>query len=170
MQYSNKLSFKKRELSFKHLLIYLFKFINQWAPRNTYFRSPKGSQKIFLSSSLGWGYPFEIMFPEGHTKLAYFIKHVLTTYYVVKLQYILFGKVSYVSMPRTRMQAFCSDNVIMWKSTIGPVQLKVTRPISWQNMGLRFPTNTNRLKWGKTKRSANVFCIFNSNTEIVTGF
>ena len=105
---------------------YLFKFINQWAPRKVYFRSPKGSQKIFVGSSLGWGCPFEIIFPEGHTKLA-FIKHVLTTYYVVKLQLAKF----LMSQCQEGLQAFCSDNVIMWKSTIGPVQIKVTRPISW---------------------------------------
>ena len=73
IQYSNELTFKKREASFEHLLTYLINGL------------PKGSQKIFLGSSLGQVCPFEIIFPEGHTKLA-FIKHVLTTYCVVKLQ------------------------------------------------------------------------------------
>ena len=83
---------------------YLFKFIvYPWAPRKVYFRSPKGSQKIFLGSSLGWGCPFEIIFPVGHT-----------TYYVVKLQLAKF----LMSQCQEGLQAFCSDNVIMWKSTI----------------------------------------------------
>ena len=85
-----------------------------------------GFQKIFVGSSLGWGCPFEIIFPECHTKLT-FIKHVLTTYYVVKLQLAKF----LMSQYQEGLQAFCSDNVIMLKSTIWPGQRKVTRPISW---------------------------------------
>ena len=45
IQYSNELTFKKRESSFEHLLTYLsLSFINGL---------PKGSQKIFLGSSVG---------------------------------------------------------------------------------------------------------------------
>ena len=110
MRYSNKLSFKKRELSFEHFLTYLSLSING-PSTNVYFRSPKGSQKIFLSSSRGWGCPFKIMFPEGHTKLAYFIKHVFTTYYVVKLQFYLAKFL--MAQCQELLQAFCSDIVIM---------------------------------------------------------
>ena len=110
MRYSNELSFKKHELSFKHLLTYLSLSINGLLEM-CILGAPRAPKKFFLSSSLGWGCPFEIMFPEGHTKLAYFIKHVLTTYYVVKLQFYLAKFL--MSQCQELLQACCSDNVVM---------------------------------------------------------